>query len=201
MQYHSQLPNEVRFELLLQADIFTVLELCQEPIFKNVCSSDLFWLEKSKRDFNQENNKENYLLLYRSKLRKERDKIQEEIEKLLKQSYQMNNHLSPDQDLRQLEKIQKEIGLDDKIKNREDLDKKIKVINLNLQNGNILYIKRWHDKQQLTGVFSRAAVLKDIINATDKYTRERYTILIFNNSEASESARIALLGGYNFIEK
>lgn len=75
MEYYKVLPKEARLQLLIEADYPTILELCSEPLFKDLCQSKILWSEKLKREFgitNNENPQNEYLKEYYNKLENEK---------------------------------------------------------------------------------------------------------------------------------
>lgn len=77
MEYYNILPKEARLELLINADYPTILELCQDPLFKELCESKLLWERKLKQDFNiiSDTPKDTYVARYRMLIRNQmRDK-------------------------------------------------------------------------------------------------------------------------------
>lgn len=71
--YYSVLPKEARLQLLVEADYPTILELCQDPLFKDICNSEILWREKLRSEFGLnaiEDAKQEYLDNYSKKLEK-----------------------------------------------------------------------------------------------------------------------------------
>lgn len=81
MEYYSILPKEARLQLLIEADYPTILELCQDPLFEDICNSNVLWEEKLKKDFNitSDNPKDTYAARYRMLVRQQ---IKDKQEKL-----------------------------------------------------------------------------------------------------------------------
>ena len=72
-QYYSILPPEARLQLLIEADIGTVLQLCDDEPFKNICDGELLWEERLQREFGKTSTdpKEEYFKLSKGRLKKE----------------------------------------------------------------------------------------------------------------------------------
>lgn len=203
-EYYFMLPNEARFELLLQADIFVVLELCQEPIFKDICNSKLLWLEKSKREFGVEGDKQKYLKLVRMKLRQEIDKLENEAEDLRIESFYTVNKDKSIKILAQADKeanrLQKEWGINCLFQKQKEINNKIEILNQNIENANILYIKDWVEEEIRFIFVGGNKDIRGIIETMDKETREKYTIIIFSDFQVSEQARQDLGIDYKFLD-
>ena len=60
-QYYSILPPEARLQLLIEADIGTVLQLCDDEPFKNICDGNYY----GRRDY-KENSEKLQLILKRN---------------------------------------------------------------------------------------------------------------------------------------
>lgn len=206
MEYYNILPNEAKLQLLAEADYFIIRELCQEPIFKNICNSKLLWQEKLEREFGLsevENGKEKYLKLLRAKLRKERDDIVRKIREIATESFAKINKNQPfHQGLIQANKIQQELGINELIEKRKILEDKIEKINIDLPNSNILFIpyRRGENIQNLKSSF-RGIKPKEIILITDRSTKEKYFSVIFENFYAAENVRSNLIDVFQFEDK
>lgn len=73
MEYYGILPKEARLQLLIEAEYPTIIELCQDDLFYDICNGKVLWERKLKNDFNLASNnpKEEYFKQYIRKLEKE----------------------------------------------------------------------------------------------------------------------------------
>lgn len=121
--YYKLLPKEARLQLLIEADYFTILELCNDPLFKEICDSEILWEEKLKRDFDIEvdkNAKYKYLKQYRNKLWEELTAKDEEIANMESEIEEKFRPLSKEEN-EQIKKIREEFK-----NKREHLRKKLR---------------------------------------------------------------------------
>jgi hypothetical protein len=203
MQYYSILPPEARLQLLIEADYFTIKELCQEPIFKTICNSDILWKEKIKREFGKdfnvdlepESSKNKYLKLLRAKLRKDRDKtVKEREENVFEKGFD------------QLQKIGENDIIEDETfgKRHNDLTAKIKKLedeigklNLDIKGGNVLYFKTNENMSYIEHYFERFGV-SSIKQIHDLEFGKIYKVVLYGTGF---SEKVRKLNDYQYLDE
>lgn len=211
--YYSLLPPEARLELLINADYPTILELCNDNLFKDICNSDILWQEKLKREYNiieTKNAKRDYEINYRKDLdkiiktkeyeaEKIEDKIQEKIDPLRKE---MDKEISKIKDKYEgrITKFKRRLGkkagldkLDIEIERLKNVLSEIKKHKFDL----IIDINELSPKPSIKtlldefGKYGRVAV--DPIARTGRY------IIRFSDVRDAADAKEALKDKYNFL--
>lgn len=191
MEYYGVLPKEARLQLLIEADYSTILELCQEPLFKDLCQSKILWNEKLFREFGVRSNnpKEDYKYHYLNNIKNKRKELDQKMTELL-----MGTTEDPGEIKRKLAK------LEEYNKIMEDL--------LKLENM-FLYLDVVPNPKQLV-VKSKNLSEKDWDEifvslysvGLDSYQQAQigdYTIFIYETAKDVEIAKKALGNEYQFL--
>lgn len=215
--YYAVLPKEARLQLLIEADYPTILELCQDPLFKDICDGDLLWREKLKREFGLDIIKDakwEYLKNYRVKLDRlikvkeyEMEKIDDNIETELEPlNIKMEEEIKKIRQKYNSEKANLKMDLEEKYglnKLGYEVDK-LKEILSNL--GPAEKFRESRDLLVNTGVPGRANV-DAILNDFSKYgkvkvgaiARTGRAIVRFDDPRNAQDAREGLKDKYTFL--
>lgn len=158
MEYYPTLPPEARLQLLIEADIGTVLELCNDPLFKNICSNQLLWERRLKKEFDKSSDspKQEYFQLSGYKIQEEAGKTKKEIseintkilnskenEKLERKQKEEIKKLKA-KHKKEIEILEKELGKEYKLEEKQKLlRQQDSILNkLNQEANNVVYINK-----------------------------------------------------------
>lgn len=212
-QYYSVLPKEARLQLLIEADYLTILELCKDPLFKEICNSDVLWEEKLKRDFNintNKNAKNKYLREYQGKLVKDIEKKEDEIDNISENIEDRLESLN-EEEKEEIKKIKEEykekrkklrgtlneeLGLNEQQKELNKLGKISKQIKIKIQPGNLYVLKDDNTAKSIKADFAKNGRQVGLITISKKLNRYK---IEFPDSRDAEEAKEEFKDKYTFL--
>lgn len=209
MQYYSTLPKEARLQLLIEADYPIILELCNDPLFKEICDSNVLWERKLKNEFGitSDNPKEEYIRNYQDKLKTEIKSIKTELGNInneisfnlhpLDQKFEIELSRIREKHRKQKEKIINQIKEERGYMEKENQMKKLQELINSFadENTNIIIIQQPAGISSVTifDDFNQFGPIKSWLHGGNKFT------FIFEDYRDAQDARKGLRDRYNFL--